>query len=79
MTAALCRGVTRLEVYGDSKLVIDGVRKMRGSGGGKPHLEALKAKAIGLARRFPGGVDWNWVERSENAEADALAAPRAPR
>lgn len=73
MNEALRQGVTRLEVYGDSKIVIEGVRKMRPWSKGKPHLEALKADAQALVRKFAHGVDLNWVPREQNAEADALA------
>lgn len=72
MRDALAVGVTHLEVYGDSQLVVKGVRRMRGWAKGKPHLEALKAEAIGLIRQF-AAVDLNWVPREENAEADALS------
>lgn len=73
MTAALERDVTHLEVYGDSQLVIRGVGKMKPWKGGKPHLEALKAQAQALVRRF-ARVELHWVDREQNAEADALAA-----
>lgn len=74
MKEALARGVTRLEVYGDSKLVIEGVRKMKPWRKGKPHLEVLKAEAQSLVRQFRDGVDLNWVGREQNSEADALTA-----
>jgi ribonuclease HI len=72
MTAALEAGVTNLEVYGDSQLVIRGVTSRRFSPKNKPHLEALKRQAIALSDRFRN-VDFNWVPRSENAEADELS------
>lgn len=72
MTAALEKGVTHLEVYGDSQIVIYGVRRMKLSKNGMPHLEALKAQAIQLALKF-SAVDWNWVPRDQNADADALS------
>lgn len=72
MRAALEAGVTDLEIYGDSRLVIEGVRKMRPWAKGKPHLEALKKTAQDLVRQFEH-VDLNWVPRDENAEADELS------
>lgn len=72
MEAALENGVNDLEIYGDSQLVIYGVRRMKLSKKGKPHLEILKARAIELARKFRS-VDWNWVARENNLEADALS------
>lgn len=72
MEAALAEGVTHLEVYGDSKLVIQGVRKMKPWAKGKPHLEVLKAKAQSLVRKFVK-VDLNWIPREENAECDELS------
>jgi ribonuclease HI len=72
MQKALELGVERLQVYGDSQLVLNGVRSMRPWKKGKPHLEKLKAEAQSLVRRFPGGVTLTWVPRHQNAEADAI-------
>lgn len=72
MRAALEAGVTHLEVYGDSQLVIRGVASMKPWRKGKPHLEALKAEAQDLARKFTR-VEFNWVPREQNADADALS------
>lgn len=76
LQAAIDAGVTHLEVYGDSQLVIRGVARMRLMPKGKPHLEALKAVAIELVRRF-AHVDLNWVPREQNVEADALSTAPA--
>lgn len=70
MEEALRRGVTDLEVYGDSLLVIRGVRKGPRKSGA-PHLEKLKAEAIAISKRFYR-IEFNWVPREENQEADAL-------
>jgi ribonuclease HI len=72
LRAALDEGCTHLEVYGDSQLVIYGVRRMKPSKGGKPHLEKLKAEAQDLVRKFVH-VDLNWICREQNTEADALS------
>jgi ribonuclease HI len=67
---ALSRGVTHLEVYGDSLLVIRGVKRGPRKSG-KPHLEVLKREAISLIRKF-ASIDLNWVAREQNQEADAI-------
>jgi probable phosphoglycerate mutase len=72
LRAALEVGVTDLECYGDSQLVLNGVRRMRLSPKGKPHLEALKAQAIELARQFRK-IEFIWIPREENSEADSLS------
>jgi ribonuclease HI len=76
LEAAIAAGVNWLEVYGDSKIVIGGVKKGPWKKG-MPHLEALKAQAISLARKIPH-VEFNWVAREDNQEADDLskAGPR---
>ncbi len=70
LESALAEGVTHIEVYGDSQIVINGVKKGPWKKG-KPHLEALKKQAISLVQQFQF-VDLNWVPRDENADADAL-------
>lgn len=72
LRAALAAGVSELDVYGDSQLVIYGVQRMRPAKKGKPHLEILKAEAIELARQF-AKIAFNWVPRESNAGADAVA------
>jgi len=67
---AVAQDVTHIEVYGDSMIVIGGVKKGPWKKG-KPHLEALKARAIELLRSF-SFVDLNWVGREENEEAHNL-------
>ena len=39
---------------------------------GKLHLEALKKQAQDLVRKFQH-VEFHWVPRAENADADALS------
>jgi hypothetical protein len=51
---------------------------MKGWAKGKPHLEKLKAEAQDLARKFQH-VDFNWVPREQNADADALSTKRLER
>lgn len=72
LRCAVENGINSLEVYGDSQLVINGVRRMRLSKKGKPHLEKLKAQAIDLARKFQW-IEFNWIPREQNSEADALS------
>lgn len=72
MTAALAAGVSHIEVYGDSQLVIRGVKSGRPNKKGKPHLEKLKAEAIALAKQFEV-CDLNWICREQNSEADVLS------
>lgn len=71
LRAAIEAGITHLEVYGDSQIVINGVKRGPWKGG-KPHLELLKSEAITLAKQIHH-VDFNWVPREENTEADALS------
>lgn len=72
MKDASARGVKKLEVYGDSRIVINAMRKRQLRPKSKtPHLEQLKKVAFGLADRFES-IDWNWVPREENAEADSM-------
>lgn len=71
LAEALDRGVTDIEVYGDSLLVIRGVKRGPKKSGA-PHLEALKAEAISLVRKFHS-ADLNWIPREENTEADELS------
>lgn len=72
LTAAQSAGITHLEVYGDSELVIRGVTTRKFSAKNKPHLEALKRQAIDLIDKFYS-VDLNWIPRGENAEADEIS------
>jgi ribonuclease H / adenosylcobalamin/alpha-ribazole phosphatase len=70
MQRALELGVTRLRVYGDSKLVIEQLKgkwRVRAEG-----LKALHQEAQALARRFES-VTFEHVRRERNAEADRLA------
>lgn len=70
LTRALELGVSRLAVYGDSKLVIEqmkGTWRVRAAG-----LQDLHAEARALARRF-AEVRFAHVRRAGNAEADRLA------
>jgi ribonuclease HI len=71
LRAALELGVTHLEIYGDSQLVIRGLQKGPWAKG-KPHLEVLKKESLELMARF-SVVDLNWVPREENARADELS------
>jgi ribonuclease HI len=60
----------RLEVFLDSKLVVEQVKgkyKIK-----KPELQSLAAQAVELLHRFPDH-DIAHVERGKNAGADALA------
>jgi ribonuclease HI len=70
LQAALDAGVTDIEVYGDSTLVVNGVKRGPWKKG-NPKLEALKADAVGLLSRFRR-AEVIWVPREENVEADAL-------
>lgn len=67
---ALELGVTDIQIFGDSKLVINQVNgKWRCH---KPHLNKMRVEAWGLLEKF---VTWNaqWVRRNENSEADAMS------
>lgn len=71
LDAALKLGISRLQVYGDSQLVI-----FRISGKWKkqpvPHLRPLLARAKALASRFED-VQFHWIRRELNTEADAMS------
>lgn len=76
LRAADAAGVTHLEVYGDSQIVINGMIKGVRRKGGAPHLEEMKKLALSIARTF-ANIEYIWVPREENAEADALTEQRA--
>lgn len=75
MIEADANGVTHLDVYGDSQLVIGGVKRGIKKGRnpkGKPHLEELKAKAVEISKRF-ASVEFIWIPREQNTQADELS------
>jgi ribonuclease HI len=66
--------LTRLEVMGDSQLVIDQVA--RDSGCWTPHLRRWRETAWDLMRKLERRgceVTLKWIPREENARADALS------
>jgi ribonuclease HI len=70
LTMAIDKGVTELDVFLDSELV---VHQMRGEWKIKhANLRTLAIKAQGLMRRFDS-ISIAHVRREQNAEADALA------
>lgn len=70
LRAAAELGATTVEVKMDSKLVIE---QMAGRWKIKhPGLRPLAAQAAQLVRRFDS-VQWTWVPRAQNADADRLA------
>lgn len=71
---ALENKVTHLKVYGDSQVVIYGI-KGGPSKGGKPHLEALKRKALELSDRF-ASIEYTWIPREDNSHADRLSTAK---
>lgn len=77
LTEALRQGVTHLEVYGDSMLVINGMKKGYNPKG-KPHLEKLKREALDLSKLFRE-IHYSWVPREQNADADSMTATRPVR
>ena len=71
LRAALAAGVTSLDVFGDSQLVIGGMKRGP-SPKGMPHLEALKQQALDLSRQF-SRITFTWVPREKNERANRLA------
>lgn len=67
--AAAGRGVTRLKVYGDSKLVVCQVSRRWKIN--LPHLRALAQEAWKLAEGM--SVELEWIPREQNKRADALS------
>ena len=62
-------------VRSDSQLVIcqiNGVYRINHA-----HLAKLCSKAQSLVRKFPGKVDFTWIPREQNKQADALASKAA--
>lgn len=76
LRAAVEAGVDRLQVYGDSELVI---RQMKGRYDvNEEHLQPLHDEAKELLRAFKA-VDFEHVPREENERADELATEGAER
>lgn len=73
LEAALAAGVTKLEAYSDSTIVVNAVNRATPRKKSPAHLLALRARAVELMRRFPHGVEVRWISRNENTEADALS------
>lgn len=70
LRAAKEMGATEVEVYMDSKLVVE---QMSGRWKIKhPDMAALAKEAQGLVREI-GQVSFQWIPRKDNARADALA------
>lgn len=70
LEAALALGVRQIEAYSDSELVVQQVNgrwRCR-----KAHLKALQTRAQALLAGF-GSWSLDWIPRSRNDEADALA------
>lgn len=67
-------GVGRLVVAGDSQLVINALAgRWRAK---RPHLAALRDRCLEAASRVRAGViEYVWVPREENREADLLSGP----
>jgi ribonuclease HI len=65
-----------LKVRGDSQLVIRQVREEYSCR--TPHLVPLLERVWALAEQIPGGVDFEWVRREQNARADAAASGGKP-
>jgi probable phosphoglycerate mutase len=73
LKAAIENKITRLEVYGDSQIVIFGVTKGKIKKNSKtPHIEALKIRALELVRHFKH-IELIWIPREQNAEADEMS------
>ena len=63
-------GIEKLAVYGDSKLVINQMKrewKVKA-----PHLLKLRSEALKLANKFDS-ISYTWIGRESNKEADKLA------
>lgn len=70
LEAAASLGATEVQVYMDSKLVVE---QMRGKWKIKhPDMQKLAMQAQRIARGF-AAVSYNWVPRNENKAADELA------
>lgn len=77
MTRALEAGVTHLDVYGDSDLVICRMSgKWKGNGPATSHLRPLIIQAKQLAVQFEK-ITFTWIPREKNADCDALTQPTA--
>ena len=76
LTLAHSRGVTRVEVRGDSSVVI---KQMQGIWAcRKPTLQRLQRVARAIANKFlPGNVRFRYIPRTQNSVADALATTAA--
>lgn len=68
LEAALRVGVDDLEAYGDSLIVVNGMKRGRRPGG-KPHLLALRFEALNLVQRLRR-FEISWIPREENSQAD---------
>ena len=69
LKAAKERDVTKLDVYGDSKLVVCQVSKQWKIN--LPHLRALAEKVWEITQGM--NVSYNWIPREENTLADFLS------
>lgn len=69
LKAAKERDVTKLDVYGDSKLVVCQVSKQWKIN--LPHLRALAEKVWEITQGM--NVSYNWIPREENTLADSLS------
>ena len=73
LKAAKERNITKLEVYGDSKVVICQVSKEWKIN--LPHLKALAEEVWEITKEMK--VSYNWIPREENTLADALSGEAA--
>lgn len=70
MEEARTLGADELEAYGDSQLIIKQVRgEYRVK---KQHLRELRDRVIKISTRFKK-IEFHWIPREENEEANALA------
>lgn len=69
LNAAAERGVKRLKVYGDSKLVVSQVSRQWKIN--LPHLRVLAQEAWKLMEGM--NVELEWIPRERNKQADALS------
>ena len=73
LKAAKERGIMKLDVYGDSKVVICQVSKEWKIN--LPHLKALAEEVWEITKEMK--VSYNWIPREENTLADALSGEAA--
>jgi ribonuclease HI len=74
MMAAIRNGISDLEVFGDSNLVINAMNHPSRQHKKHPHLQSRKEKALEISAKFDS-ITFEWIPREQNAEADQFTQP----